>query len=80
MLILRRKPGEAVSIGDRIEIKVVEVSAGRVTLGIEAPDDVLILRSEIQLARAENQAAARGASDRSIDSILDHLRSVGRLH
>ena len=79
MLILRRKPGEAVSIGDRIEIKVVEVSAGRVTLGIEAPDDVLILRSEIQLARAENRAAARGVSGRSIDSILAHLKSAGRL-
>ncbi len=47
MLVIRRKSGESVLIGADIDIRVMEVSGNRVTLGITAPQDFLILRKEI---------------------------------
>jgi carbon storage regulator CsrA len=47
MLVLSRKPGEKVVIGNGITITVVEVKGNRVRVGIEAPDRVRILRAEL---------------------------------
>jgi carbon storage regulator len=47
MLILTRKKGEGISVGREIKIKVLEVANDRVTLGIDAPTNVKILRTEL---------------------------------
>jgi carbon storage regulator len=47
MLVLSRKRGEKLVIGNGITVTVVEVVGNRVRLGIEAPDDVRILRGEL---------------------------------
>ena len=47
MLVLTRKPGEQIVIGNNIRITVVGVGPGRVKLGIEAPANVRVDRSEI---------------------------------
>ena len=47
MLVLSRKPGEKLLIGDQITITIVEVQGNRIRIGIEAPDDVRVLRSEL---------------------------------
>ena len=47
MLVLSRKKGERILIGDNISIVVVEVKEGRVKLGIEAPKDTTVHRQEI---------------------------------
>ena len=47
MLVLTRRAGERISIGDNIEIVVRRVTGNRVTLGVEAPRDIRILRSEL---------------------------------
>ena len=63
MLILRRQPGESLIIGDQISISILSVDAGgAVSLGINAPRDMLILRSELQQAAQANQDAAQGDS------------------
>ena len=46
MLILTRKVGETVLIGENIRIMVVQVRGKQVRLGIEAPPDLLVLRTE----------------------------------
>lgn len=46
MLVLARKTGEVIRIGDDIVLRVVEVRGKRVRIGIEAPPDVRILRDE----------------------------------
>jgi len=46
MLILTRKVGETVLIGENIRIMVVEVRGKQIRLGIEAPLDLLVLRTE----------------------------------
>jgi carbon storage regulator len=59
MLILTRRPGERVVIGDEILVTVMGVSGHTVRLGIEAPRGVSIYREEIWIAvREENRAAA----------------------
>ena len=47
MLILSRKLKESIRIGDDVIIHVLSVSGGRVKLGIEAPDDVGVVRDEL---------------------------------
>lgn len=47
MLVLSRKAGESIRIGDDIEVTVLEVHHGKVRLGINAPSHVKILREEI---------------------------------
>ncbi len=64
MLILRRKLGESFVIGDNVDITVLSVDAsGNVNLGINAPKDVLILRSELKQAVEFNKDAAVAGSD-----------------
>ena len=75
MLIIRRKTGESILIGDDIELQVIEAAPNRVKIGITAPDDVLILRKEIRLAQQQNLAAARGVSRDSIESIVARFLS-----
>ena len=58
MLILGRKPGDSILIGDGIRVIVLACDRGGVRLGIEAPSDVTILRGEIVSdIAAENQRA-----------------------
>lgn len=61
MLILQRKPGESLFIGDDIKVTVLAVDGGRVRLAIEAPQDLSILRSELKTAMSTNQEAAGGS-------------------
>ena len=48
MLVLSRKVGEKILIGDHISVTVVRVAQGTVRIGVEAPDDLPIVREEIK--------------------------------
>jgi carbon storage regulator len=56
MLVLQRRAGESVVIGDNIKVVVVEVRGQRARLGFDCPDDVAIVRSELPKLRAEERA------------------------
>jgi carbon storage regulator len=58
MLVLTRKVGEKITIGDNITITVLEISGGRIRFGIEAPRDVPILRAEIAPEQKDKHVAA----------------------
>jgi len=47
MLILSRKPGESIIIGDDIQVKVLEVRGPVVRIGVTAPKDIAVHRDEI---------------------------------
>jgi len=47
MLVLTRKPGEKVVIGNNITVTILAIEGGRVRVGIDAPDDIRILRGEL---------------------------------
>lgn len=48
MLVLSRKPGQSLQIGDNITVTVLEVRGHVIRLGIEAPRDVRVLRGELE--------------------------------
>jgi len=59
MLVLTRKVGESIAIGDQIKVRVVEVKGNSVRIGIEAPADFRIYREEIYLkVQEQNRLAA----------------------
>ena len=49
MLVLSRREGERIRIGDSITVTVVRCAGDKVRIGIEAPPDMLILRGELEL-------------------------------
>jgi len=64
MLILTRKIGECIVIGDKIKVYVMDVRGKQVRLGIEAPAENVIYREEIfQKVIEENKLAAQAAQD-----------------
>jgi carbon storage regulator len=59
MLILARRIGESIIIGDQVEISVVDIKGDQVKLGIKAPSTVKVYRREVYIAiQEENRAAA----------------------
>lgn len=75
MLILQRKSGESVFIGEEIEVSVLSVEAGRVRLAIQAPKSVQILRSELRTAAETNREAA--SEEAQPLALLDVLMEAG---
>jgi carbon storage regulator len=76
MLILQRKAGESLMIGDDITVSVLSVDGTRVRLAISAPKDMRILRSELLKAKAANRDAAQEEAAPSelmqlLDVVLD---------
>ncbi|MFZ5775703.1 MAG: carbon storage regulator CsrA [Thermodesulfobacteriota bacterium] len=62
MLILARKTGDAIAIGDDITIRVLEIKGGQVKIGVEAPAEVAVHRQEVyQRIVEENKRAAQEA-------------------
>jgi carbon storage regulator len=61
MLVLSRKLGEEIVIGDRITVKIVAVEGGRVKLGVAAPTDVPVCREEIYQRSGDCPLALRCA-------------------
>lgn len=59
MLILTRKLGESIMVGEYIKVKVVGIKGNQVKLGIEAPPGTMVYREEIYAQiKEENQSAA----------------------
>jgi carbon storage regulator len=64
MLVLTRKTGEAIQIGDDIEIMVVSIKGDQIKLGINAPKNIEIHRKEVYLEiQRENKDASKGITD-----------------
>lgn len=76
MLVLTRKVGESINIGNSIKITVVSIDGSQVRLGIDAPKDVIVHREEVyNKIIKENKAAA---SSRKIDlkAIADKWKTM----
>ena len=65
MLIITRRPGERIMLGDDTRIHIMEIVGNNVRVGVEAPKSVPIYREEIWAAvKEENQASASAEPDK----------------
>jgi carbon storage regulator len=72
MLIITRRPGEKIMLGDEIVVHVMEIVGNSVRVGIQAPRSVPVYREEIWNAvREENRAAADAPADLPIPTERD---------
>ena len=77
MLVLTRKPGEGIVIGDDIIIKIIELKGGGIRIGIDAPKDRKIYRQEVydRISRENREALEWDITD--LDALSSKL-SLGK--
>lgn len=74
MLVLTRRPGESVHVGDDVVVTVLEVRGDVIRLGIQAPRSIQVHREEIyRVLQAANREAA-SPSDDAVRGLADLLR------
>ncbi len=78
MLVLGRRPGENIRIGDDIKVIVLEVRGGQIKLGIEAPLDVQVHREEIYERIQRQNRRAAGTTPDDVRESARILRLNGR--
>jgi carbon storage regulator len=74
MLVLRRRAGESVLIGDEIEIELLAVTPQGAKIGIRAPRETVVLRKELKITQDQNSRAASGPSPEDLPQALKKLR------
>lgn len=86
MLVLTRKPGEQIVIGDNIVVTLVSIGNGRVKIGVEAPPTVEVNRQEVHQQKQAEKAAAqvgpslpRTAAEPSEEAAALHNRIADKL-
>lgn len=74
MLVFRRQQGESFMVGDEVEVRILEINRGEVKIGVVAPREVGIYRSEISQM---NRRAARGnLQDPAVKSAIAALQKI----
>jgi carbon storage regulator len=78
MLVLTRKSNQSIMIGDDVEVTVLSVMGDKVRIGIQAPGDVPVFRTEIylEIRRGQREEADRDHKDTSAE-VDDALRELG---
>lgn len=72
MLVLTRKPGERIVIGDNIVITIVEIKGDNIRVAIDAPKEIKIYRGELyETIAAENMQAAVPVSLKNMNILKD---------
>jgi carbon storage regulator len=75
VLVIWRRTGESILVGDAIDVEVLEMRPHRVKLGIVAPKSIPIVRKETILTREENVIAALSMDSDQVAVLLTHLSS-----
>lgn len=73
MLVMRRRAGESILIGDDIEVQIIHIGESRIKLGITAPKSVAVSLKEVKLVKQENLAAAQLRSVTALQHLLERL-------
>ena len=72
MLVVTRKTDESLIISDNIEITVLEIGKDKVKIGINAPNEVKVIRSELKDARQTNEQAAHSSGSAIAELLKQH--------
>ncbi|HEY7390776.1 MAG TPA: carbon storage regulator [Bryobacteraceae bacterium] len=75
MLVMSRRQGDTILIGDDVEIVIAHIGRSRVRVGIRAPRNVPVIARELKLVREENLAAAAAhPSTSALSGLIAHLQ------
>ncbi|HHU17958.1 MAG TPA: carbon storage regulator CsrA [Clostridiales bacterium] len=75
MLVLSRKPGQSILIGDNIEVQIIEIQGDQIRIGISAPRDISIVRKElIDEVKLTNREAVVDSSRISLEDLRKALK------
>ncbi len=77
MLMMSRREGQSIRIGDNIEIVISQIGRNRVKMGIRAPREMLVIAREVKLVRDENVKAAAGPrAPEALSRLIARLQPV----
>lgn len=76
MLVLTRKPNQSIMIGDHIEVSVLSVAGEKVRIGIHAPQDVPVFRTEIYV-EIDQDKEQRTEEPRARSQVDEALKQLG---
>lgn len=77
MLVLTRKIGQSIRIGDEIVIKIIDIDGSQIKIGIEAPKNLAIYREELyEKIKESNIEALKSAKNIKIDEIISPKKIV----
>lgn len=74
MLVISRKTGESLVISEDIKITVVSISGDKVSIGIEAPKDIKIVRQELLETIEANKASAKETENKDYKNIASLMK------
>lgn len=74
MLVISRKAGESLIISEDIKITIISVTSDKVSIGIEAPKDVKIMRQELLETIETNKVSAQGTENKNYKNIATLLK------
>ncbi len=74
MLVFRRQTGESFMVGETVEVRILEVGRGQVKIGVIAPREVGVYRTEI--SRLNRRAALHDTTDPAVKTALAALRKA----
>lgn len=75
MLILTRKLGESINIGDNIRVSILGVTGRQVRIGIEAPSDVIVHREEVYMRIQEENRKASKSLKKDLSSVMGMIKN-----
>lgn len=75
MLVISRKVGESFLISDNIKVTIVSLGNDKVTLGIEAPKEITIMREELLETIQENKASAQVHCSDNLHKIASYMKN-----
>ena len=78
MLVMSRRQGETILIGDEIEIVIAHIGRSRVKVGIRAPRQLQVIAREMKLVREENLAAAATTPTPALSGLVAYLQPQTR--
>ncbi|GAB6183180.1 carbon storage regulator CsrA [Thermodesulfovibrio hydrogeniphilus] len=78
MLILTRKIGQSIRIGDDIIVKIVDIDGSQIKIGIEAPKGIAIFREELyEKLKESNIEALKASKELNLDAIISFEEKKG---
>jgi carbon storage regulator len=75
MLMMSRREGETILIGDDIEIVIAHIGRSRVKVGIRAPRETLVIAREVKLVRDQNLVAAKAGIEPGLSTFLKKIQA-----